>query len=84
MRVEIEPLNKNIVSSHAHKQIAVACYFTYRHQNDGVDAQSPFLSKHDPHFAPEDARSDALVTGSLPVAELFGLGEGDANQAYAD
>ena len=84
MRVEVEPLNNDIVSPHAHKQSAVAFCSTYRHQDDGVDAQSPFLRKHNPHFAPEDARSDALVTSSLPIAELFGLGERNAYQTYAD
>lgn len=84
MRVEVEPLNNHTVSPHTQKQTAVAFCFTYRHQDDGVDAQSPFLSKHNPHFAPEDARSDALMTSSLPIAELFGLGERDAYQTYAD
>ena len=56
---------------------AFAFCSTYRHQDDGVDAQSPFLSKHDSHFAPENARGNALVTSSLPIAELLRLGECD-------
>jgi hypothetical protein len=37
----------------------------YGHQDDGVDAQSPFLADHHSYFAPEDACGDGLVAFSL-------------------
>jgi hypothetical protein len=43
----------------------------YCHQDNGVDAQSPFLTDHNSHFAPEDACGDGLVAFSLSVAELL-------------
>jgi hypothetical protein len=44
---------------------------TYGHQDDGVDAQSPFLPDHHSYFAPEDACSDSLVAFGFAVAELL-------------
>jgi len=56
----------------------------YGHQDDGVDAQSPFLAYHHSYFAPEDACGDGLVAFSLSVAELLRFGECDTEEADAD
>jgi hypothetical protein len=44
---------------------------TYGHQDDGVDAQSPFMPDHHSYFAPEDACGDGFVAFGFAVAELL-------------
>ena len=84
MRVEVEPLHNGMVSLHAREQMCRRPRSTYRHQDDSVDAQPPLFGEHGSHLSPEDACADALVPSSLPVTELFRLGECDAYQTYTN
>ena len=73
-----------MISSRTYRYSCGCLALTYRHQNDGIDTQSPLLREHDFHLAPEDTCGDAFVSSSFSVTELLRLGEPDTYKTYAN